>query len=1555
MPTSDPTDSTNIIARAVSARFSNRPTLRSETARLLKDGLLEKYPDLEFDPYLTRIALPIPGGAWRLSLLLDEVLEYLASGVKLDLSDQYDRNCFLTNKVPKQMRTGKGFAPWPDMQVISNVILELPSIVYIGLQDALTNYWSDDNNTGISRWQWLGDLLAGVLKTAAVRHVTVDALQAGILAELAEHPDRRQRPGSALQACTLQTTLSKGKRSATLQAPDLLVSCGQTHLLCSLTGRVEAYTSLESFGLAWAKRFQRDFSADVTTWKRFEPDGNIFDLQAALLLNQQLDNLAALKLPANQTLDELQRRIDAITDLARVFVDETPDLHNLVPIQAGLPDWLQTASADNRMAYRQHVLALARTRQQTRGRSFSDGIDDLHTFAKKALHKQMLEDKPQAPGYNADELELTFHVPVGDMGSGYIEKVKMSLTELAIKNLAGKPKGRMTIRHTGNQLIQDWTTEAYLLDLVKRVDVGKHYPQLIDTLLLGHSTETRERERLFALELAIQLPLQALEHSIRGEHGFNRLGYRYVNALMKGSSTDRLVEGQAIVIRPLAFQRKADAAIDTVANMFVIEAKDLNAEGPHILYRPLYTPALQQYASRRDLFKAIALPGPLQDSVLTWLTDRTRPIYANNGFNEPHIRHFHIGDEFPSFEKPAPAILVGNAAAAEWLKAVEENRVLRSLFVSNAQALVQFADQQAVSNAESRWAIMLEGGWLIFNLLLLPLRGPAMIVGWMLQLTHSLINDIPALDSDDATTRNQAWTDLLLNIGLVVLHVAKESSSAALPGSVDRVVPLALEPLRHPYPSPFDPVVREEAPGLPSAPPGDGNTVLDFNFSTARDSTSARLLDTFREMHVPWPTPLPSPTTTGPFKGLYLIANEWHASLAGLLFRVRIVPGFGEVYLFHPDHPGIKLRSNGQGQWRLDHGLKLGGGGPKARISKQRDQKNRRIEKLDENYDNFIAQQAGAQARVDFAEQLMNRTGITEPERTRLRQLFSAKLEQQTETYLQQIAEQKEIAELKKTDPDVSRIRPLLRNSINNLRKQIVMADLDRRAIIVKYREFNINRDQTSVALLTGGDAMRNRYLEFLRETSTVNETMIKLYDEVEIRLQELKKIPDKTTPSAWEQLTSGRPEELTALRLRAFQLGVLRPLSIKTLEFETVVGLDDAVEPVVVLSRSHSDLQGLEVFDSKERIAVFDNLVERYGKAQDALESIGIFNSEELEPSNFSRLREIIVELRNDAERRLADELQQLPEPPESPAPQAGSSTAAAKPAKPAKPARPVRPRASHKRVIKTDTKGVLIGDLRTPVAGQVTNIVDVRNPMDEGILASFEEKQPDVWKEITPRRADAATVATPYSQLKGYARKALAKVDQEMLKIEGYALRASYPKEIEEQLQREATKLAEFASKLESHVQAPANNEPDARLISQLRDKATVINTKAIELRTQMTLAAPPTSEGVEYLLNKKVIYARTDGKRVQLTTGRKDFMQEYTLMVNEDTPLWYAHFHYDNLTDAKANYRRTHLKTKDQRYENYETALAKAADSRQKIDIHRANISDELALIFLPIEPR
>ncbi|MFP3711706.1 hypothetical protein SB783_47835, partial [Paraburkholderia sp. SIMBA_009] len=59
----------------------------------------------------------------------------------------------------------------------------------------------------------------------------------------------------------------------------------------------------------------QDIVVEQINLQSIEPDGNLFDTQAAALLNQQLDRLGRLKLPAHQDLGTLQALYRDITDL----------------------------------------------------------------------------------------------------------------------------------------------------------------------------------------------------------------------------------------------------------------------------------------------------------------------------------------------------------------------------------------------------------------------------------------------------------------------------------------------------------------------------------------------------------------------------------------------------------------------------------------------------------------------------------------------------------------------------------------------------------------------------------------------------------------------------------------------------------------------------------------------------------------------------------------------------------------------------------------------------------------------------------------------------------------------------------------------------------------------------------------------------------------------------------------------------------------------------------------------------------------------------------------
>ncbi|MFP3374086.1 hypothetical protein, partial [Pseudomonas sp. SIMBA_068] len=83
--------------------------------------------------------------------------------------------------------------------------------------------------------------------------------------------------------------------------------------------------------------------------------------------------------------------------------------------------------------------------------------------------EQQLNAHLASKGYAAKDLEVTFKVPVGDLGSGYIEPVKMSLVDMALENLAGLPAGAMDVRLRG-QLIKDPELPQMLKDLITTID-----------------------------------------------------------------------------------------------------------------------------------------------------------------------------------------------------------------------------------------------------------------------------------------------------------------------------------------------------------------------------------------------------------------------------------------------------------------------------------------------------------------------------------------------------------------------------------------------------------------------------------------------------------------------------------------------------------------------------------------------------------------------------------------------------------------------------------------------------------------------------------------------------------------------------------------------------------------------------------------------------------------------------------------------------------------------------------------------------------------------------
>ena len=569
---------------------------------------------------------------------------------------------FLADHQGNRLKLAEGYEV--DMNVIEALIKELPWRLPIEFKSALTGYWNEPAEGSVSRWRWLSNVIKDTLSMKVMQSTTLSDPELETVRQVldfAQSEERISRYGDhAARVYYLQSSVTYAGVTESIVTPHLLLvryPQGQALqpliLLCLPDGSIETFSSVESATESRARVAEALYTVDSITTKRYEIDADAFDALSGFILGKLMSNISQLKLPATVGLDALKATCLQITDASRFFLNASaPSADALSRVQSKLPQWLTKASSADQARYRSWSLALASAKKSAQGLSYLSGIPDIHSFVVNSLKQQLLLDQQrfeQPVQYAAalaacepDDVELTFLLVTGTLApgstniSGLTERVTMTLTELALKNLSGKPQGELIkVGHRQGLPLPVWFTAAYITQrngLIEAVDIGKNYPEKLKAYLLDDPSLSAEREKRFSEQLRWQLPLQALELSLKGESGMTPLAARYVAALMQTDAYNRSIDGQTIVIRALALLSSAEAKPDVVSNMFIIEPLNLDA-GPHVLYRPLYEKSLVEFTSRAALMEAIATPSELQTSVLTWLTDSARTMYDNNPQN----------------------------------------------------------------------------------------------------------------------------------------------------------------------------------------------------------------------------------------------------------------------------------------------------------------------------------------------------------------------------------------------------------------------------------------------------------------------------------------------------------------------------------------------------------------------------------------------------------------------------------------------------------------------------------------------------------------------------------------------------------------------------------------------------------------------------------------------------------------------------------------------------------------------------------------------------------
>ena len=1544
---------------AVRAQFSHPPALEAVARKMLEEAIEQAYPSLKIDLARTRLAVPMPEGGWGLEPFMPKVLDYLGGGPELNLSPIQGQSYYLSDEAPAWLIPSEGEL---DMKVIERVVKELAWRLPIGLQDALTSFWGEDSGAGGNRWKWLSNVLKDTLTIKALQQSELDTDALAAISQMIRAPElderTRQYGEKAVRAYWIKISLlSSGKMSSGLSARIAVATPDQV-LVCKPSGKTSSFRNIDALSQSWSFRINKIYTAQEIYLKRFELEGNVFEAMAAAILNQQLERIGSIKLPASIGWEALETVYTNIVDTAAIFIDAPEaNLEALQWLKTQVPDWLINTSPEDQANYRQYSLALSAIKKMNHGQTYLSGISDIHSYAADVLLEHMRADylrlEHTSPGQelnallNPDDIELTFLTAAGLPGSiGIIEPVLMSLTELALKNLVGRPKGELSVRHRLGLALPSWLTPDYITrrdGLIEQVNIGKNYPERIEDLLLSQTPDVKNRERLFAEQVSIQLPLEALELSLKQEGGVTPQGARYVAAVVKPGADDRQVDGAQIVIRRLAMVRKPDAVPDTVTNMFIIEPANLE-QGPHLLYRPFYADSLLQFADRQALLNAIAQPGELQDSILAWLSDIARPIYDNGGFKEPHYVRFGLGSDFAPIEIPEPASLATNGVSNELLQYLENGQLMQFLYASNSRALVDQAQSESVSNSESRWRVLLEGGSLILNsLLVLPAQPrPLMLTGGLLGMTKLAINAVPALASASKAAREVAAADVIINLGLMLLHPILDAlprTAKLAPGLKTQALrPFAPIRIKEQWPEPLLPKIDSGLVALPGEYPNTQSTVLDFRFVSAHNRLTESQKHALAKFRVAPPVPMPAAQPLGQRKGLFRINEKWHALIGGDLFELDVDPSGAAFIVSSTDinNLGPAVRKDGEGNWSLDLRMRNRGGMPPRRIVAHQKKTAARIVELNEELEAFFSSELPLHKTVEITQATLQRATadfrFPREQLADLRNRLNTALQAQLDAYKKLLNSLEERVSLKIPFKD-SVVISLLEKAFDNRAVALSLSAREQRALIAKWPQFSTPGPELEAA----GDADPEEFNEFVKEQVALNDHTIDRLEQRNRYLDQLQNLGSAGAMAAAPLSHAISDDAHTILSLQGFQLDCLKLLSTKiSARGSTEQSLDHTLDPLKEHVQTHNELNILDI-DPAKRLEVLDSLVEHYGLALDALQGIALFNAEELETHFFNKLRALLEALFQDATKQLAAEIKPASTPRKRPHSRHSSAGK------------------SNKKVISVKGKGKLIGEVKPAGEDWPIEVIEVRSDYDDQLISTYSQHGEE-WVEIKEPSKPVAPTARALNVIKGEARKTFAMYQEHLLRARQFKKSCRHPEEIQELLDFQATKLDKLATELGvalKAVHADARILGDQTLYDSMKSAVQTMLSEGKALRVQLSLELPPTHGNLQYLLDEEKVQIAGLGKRIKLQGDRQDFIQEYAINDRDGFPLWYAHFHYAQAKTPKLEYTVAHLKTKEQRKSSYYSQLAEATNGQAVVNVHRGQIGKALAeRWFLPL---
>jgi len=1512
---------------AVARQFAGRPTLRDVLDARLLALLKKKYPVLaRVTPALTtsnalELLVPDPTHAsWQRKPLLDVTLQAMLDGARLGLDPVHGRPFGFSLATPHVFPDESDRFEYLHISgndaELDDLLLTLPEYWC----QAQVDYWCAAGSAGASRDRWL----QLVLKMALLQNLPLQNLDTyqqrlvhGLLGPVTQPP--------STFAVTADMAL-KGERFSEMQT-GLLVTGEwderEVVLWCLPSSVIRAFDSLDDFAVALGHELGKRHLFDEMAWHRQALEGDVFAQQAALMLESMLARAQRCMGSRTKSAAEKASLIDALSDPAHWFIE---GYHEAPGRQALLPPGVANAGPTSRFAYQDAVFEMALTQATSKGAGALEGIQDLRSYTRENVRQALLNDYPHAVGFSSDDvllqLALAQGVPGGaGTGTGGGEPLvpmgEKSLTDFAIGNLGSLHGCVITgvkYRHDSSSL--PTLTADYLRSLIQQVDIGGHYPTYVVQSMDAQQGRAR-RVECIGKEWRQALLFSALGARADGKLG--DVGLQVVTDYVRGLS------GATTKLMPLAYTDAGQSSqYDVVHGMYVLKCE---APARVILYRPLYGDrAVREFGDIKALELGIRQSSSLRTSVLQWMDRAARDHYHSDLTADTHLVHIGIDPGL----LPEPAEL----AQRFWLGDVDSK-----LYNANRDWLVAIAEKEAPSTARSRWEILEKSAWLLFQTAAPLLRGPVATVAWLSQTIVSLSADISAVQEGDEFEVSQAVVDLLLNVGMTLLHLRLPRVDLGRPESLP-----GLAGELPGYPERWDAPV-EPTQGKVGLPGPVTDTELDFSWrgNAGFNWIAPQQRQVLRELRVTVDLNGVEPLKQGETRGLHEIDGRFYAVMASDIYPVglfeggvRIVDALGQPQAW------IKWQA---GAWRIDTSIRLAGGGPKTRRQLKQEENEREVKRLmdedrrlitemnalDIDYQKHLGAFKKASESLKTLEAKAPRDDADETQLTVLKSLRSqarmrvvGDLKVMVKKGIEHDKVVTAIESIRVCDPDLPDSITKQRNAT---REELISR------CEVYYNELtNLINDAQVPTLIDQMAALpvSPEEIERYRSTYSTLEAVITWEGELLTLSREFDALLEDTLKDDSIKFKQGNKHaELTQIiehrRLTTIDVAFRRLLDLAEASLDRLAGVDEGVlinfddylagADLASAGAAHGDLAGSDLSLS-ERIDVLTGVVEAYDQAEDMSKYLASLGGSAIRPQRLQQYREALITLKKDATAALEEAVREL-------------QLAEKSPLRPAVHAM----RGGKRRMVKTPLGRCFVVQQRKVDGEDVVQEMDSRGT----VLKTCRPQGDDLFENVPPQVPQPASVIDS-SRLIGEGRKLVGEVEL-VIKMAKTYIDSDEPSGLSTVIDFHIEKLGKVKGQLSAV-------EPQHDLLEQLDEGISRLDMSRQDLLQALYLSTShPSAESLRFLLAREQVTVARLPERIRLDD--KDYLDTYEVRRKAQSQgrpgdgLWEVHLHYPALDTPRREFSKGHLKLWTQRKLGRNAQLRAGIERNELLLIYRGDV--------------